>query len=423
LSLLLASLAEAKEWAVLVAGSNSYGNYRHQADVCHAYQVAHKNGIPDSRIIVFQYDDLVNSSSNPFKGQIFNKPSTGPGVDVYKGCGTDYTGRDVTPANFIAALTGDATKSGGKKVLTSTSDDNVFVFFSDHGATGIIAFPTSQLSAKDLNNALKVMKDKKMFKKLVFYLEACESGSMFEGLVDPNAGIYVTTASSATESSWGTYCPPDDKVNGKTMQTCLGDLYSVNFLENSDASPLTETLQEQYAFMKKATTLSKVMQYGDLTYTSDPIGNFIGDTAAAKSVESEVSTPNPAGIVNSRDIPMHLAYYQYLRADQSDFATRQKLATELQKSVASRVEADLVFMKLSKSLGGDDKIFTSRAQSPALCGECCDTIRQVYADHCGGFDDYSLQYVRVVVNLCRHVAGSADGIDKIATAMKAVCIA
>ena len=28
-----------KLWALLVAGSSGYENYRHQADVCHAYQV------------------------------------------------------------------------------------------------------------------------------------------------------------------------------------------------------------------------------------------------------------------------------------------------------------------------------------------------------------------------------------------------
>ena len=28
-----------KLWAVLVAGSEGWDNYRHQADVCHAYQV------------------------------------------------------------------------------------------------------------------------------------------------------------------------------------------------------------------------------------------------------------------------------------------------------------------------------------------------------------------------------------------------
>ncbi|GMH22761.1 hypothetical protein Nepgr_024604 [Nepenthes gracilis] len=31
-------------WAVLVAGSSGYGNYRHQADVCHAYQILKRGG-------------------------------------------------------------------------------------------------------------------------------------------------------------------------------------------------------------------------------------------------------------------------------------------------------------------------------------------------------------------------------------------
>jgi len=44
---------EAANWAVLVAGSNGYYNYRHQSDVYDAYQILHMNGIPDSNIIVF----------------------------------------------------------------------------------------------------------------------------------------------------------------------------------------------------------------------------------------------------------------------------------------------------------------------------------------------------------------------------------
>ena len=33
-----------KIWVVLVAGSNEYFNYRHQADVCHAYQIVSGHG-------------------------------------------------------------------------------------------------------------------------------------------------------------------------------------------------------------------------------------------------------------------------------------------------------------------------------------------------------------------------------------------
>lgn len=72
---------------------------------------------------------------------------------------------------------------------------------------------------------------------MVVYMEACESGSMFEnGLLPDDIKIYATSAANGKESSWGTYCPPDDKVDGKGLNTCLGDLYSVNWLENSDAA-------------------------------------------------------------------------------------------------------------------------------------------------------------------------------------------
>jgi legumain len=60
--------APSDHWAVLVAGSNTYGNYRHQADVCHAYQIMKKNGIPEDQIIVFAYDDIANNRQNPFPG-------------------------------------------------------------------------------------------------------------------------------------------------------------------------------------------------------------------------------------------------------------------------------------------------------------------------------------------------------------------
>ena len=62
IALLSIHITQAANWAVLVAGSNGWYNYRHQADVCHAYQILHKNGIPDSNIVVMMYDDLAQNS-------------------------------------------------------------------------------------------------------------------------------------------------------------------------------------------------------------------------------------------------------------------------------------------------------------------------------------------------------------------------
>jgi len=79
------------------------------------------------------------------------------------------------------------------------------------------------------------MYDQKMYNQLVFYIEACESGSMF--LTLPNTTfIYGTTAANPDESSWATYCPPDDVVGDKEIGACLGDLYTVNWIVDAETS-------------------------------------------------------------------------------------------------------------------------------------------------------------------------------------------
>lgn len=54
--------ATGQNYAVIVAGSNGYYNYRHQSDVCHAYQILHKNGVPDANIVVMMYDDIADNT-------------------------------------------------------------------------------------------------------------------------------------------------------------------------------------------------------------------------------------------------------------------------------------------------------------------------------------------------------------------------
>jgi len=51
--ILVATLQQAygDHFAVLVAGSHTYGNYRHHADIAHAYHVAIEGGVPAENII------------------------------------------------------------------------------------------------------------------------------------------------------------------------------------------------------------------------------------------------------------------------------------------------------------------------------------------------------------------------------------
>jgi len=69
------------------------------------------------------------------------------------------------------------------------------MFFSDHGAPNLIAFPSKYLYADQLLATFNKISGK--FSKFVFYLETCESGSMFVNL-PKNTKIYAVSAANPT---------------------------------------------------------------------------------------------------------------------------------------------------------------------------------------------------------------------------------
>merc|ERR1711865_270211 len=232
----------------------------------------------------------------------------------------------------MKVLTGTA--SG--KNLASTSDDNVFVFFSDHGAAGLIAFPQGELHKADLQKTFDTMHTNNMYKKLTFYLETCESGSMFEGMSTP--GVYALSASSPSESSWGTYCGSDAMVNGKSIGSCLGDLFSVNWMEDSDAEDVTsETLKAQSDIVVTTTDKSKVMQWGDLTFQTDKVSEFQGDKS---SLGSKVQSKKGAS-VSAREVDLKRVYDNYAQAT----SAKERLAAgeELQQVLTDQLEVEGAF--------------------------------------------------------------------------------
>ena len=218
--LVLVSPVLSDHWAVLVAGSNGYENYRHQSDICDAYQELHKHGIPDQNIIVMMYDDIAFNEDNPYQDNIINRPL---GPNVYNGTPHDYTQGDVTVANFLSVLAGNYTATLGKKVLQSTKDDDVFIYFADHGGPGIFAFPTEYLYSYQLMDALYQLYSQNRYRQLVIYMEACESGSMFfnqtvNNLTLADMRIYATTAANPDEPSYACYW---DDVERHSWVMCI----------------------------------------------------------------------------------------------------------------------------------------------------------------------------------------------------------
>lgn len=65
-----------KIWVVLAATSKTYSNYRHQANVLHAYQLVQKiHKIPKEQIVLMMYDDIAYNRRNPYQGNVINYPN------------------------------------------------------------------------------------------------------------------------------------------------------------------------------------------------------------------------------------------------------------------------------------------------------------------------------------------------------------
>jgi legumain len=417
---------EGTNWVVIAAGSKTYGNYRHQADACHAYQVVKKGGVPASNIIVMMEDDVASSPENPFPGKMFNKPTAAgeAGVDVYDGCEIDYRGNVVTAKLFLDVLQGNSDEvdgMGSGKVLKSGPNDKVFINFVDHGGTGIIEFPNGDfLHATDLNKALTNMASQKMFDKLVFYMEACESGSMFQNLLPTDINVFATTAANAQESSWGTYCPPDDKVNGKELNSCLGDLYSVNWLEDADtATGMARTLEGQYEQVKKLTNKSHVMEYGTLSFDqTDKVGDYLAPNpsdGADNDASDNTEVKRPSNVVDTHDIELLQDFYKYLRADSQGKTSEEKqaLAEELVAVIQARQEIDAKFANMLDVVASFEPDLDS---IDAIDGECVKASYTAFQETCGVLDTYSLKYSHQIADLCTSYTS-----DTISTILATMC--
>ncbi|CAD5234022.1 unnamed protein product [Bursaphelenchus xylophilus] len=394
-------------WAVLVAGSNSWWNYRHQADICHAYHILRNHGIPEDHIITMMYDDIAHNEENPYKGKIFNHPN---GSDVYAGVKIDYTGDDVNPENFLKVLKGE--HNGGNRVLNSTEKDRVFVYFSDHGGPGILSFPSDSLTVKDLSATLHEIHAKNSYKELVLYVEACYSGSMFQGFLPKNTNIYAVTAANAAESSYACYC--DSK---KLRGVCLGDLFSVNWMEDSDREDIEkETLSTQFDIVKKETADSHVMKFGDLHFVSEPVGDFQGrEEYINKSLAVPRGSANNYAKWRSTDVPIKMLEAKLQRVNSAD--EQQDIEDQIEEITQKRNVFRFHFNAFIKKLVNDPinrrNVLRNKGE-PIKNLECHDAVFKAFNRICYNIakNPYVIDHLHALNNMCNRKIPTQRIIDE-----------
>jgi legumain len=270
------------------------------------------------------------------------------------------------------------------------------------------------------------MQTKKLFNELVFYMEACESGSMFPDLAS-DSKIFAVTAANAKESSWGYYCSPNDTAGprGKHLNTCLGDLFSIAWMEDTDLGKMGgESLSTQVQRVTKRTNKSHVSTFGDKSFNSEVIGHF--ESRAAKGIAGPTPGELVGGAVNTRDI--HLWYWQN-RVNQASNPDEKKAAQKKVDQTNFDRKADLqVFTNIAGKAcegglwGCHDNVM--RAKQELTNHVCHEALVKTVHEACpkrgsnapGGWNSYNMRFSQVLANACQlpdSISKSTETLTKI----------
>ncbi|XP_068243963.1 legumain-like [Palaemon carinicauda] len=412
LTALSAVTVSADHWAVLVAGSYSWSNYRHQAGICHAYHVLHDHGIPDDHIVVMMYDDIAYNDLNPTPGIIINQPG---GPNVYEDIVKDYTGRDVTPEVFFKVLTGDqagVAGIGSGKVIRSGPGDHVFINMVDHGNTGFFSFPNGIMFADDLLNVITNMHENNQYREMVMYMESCESGSMFDGIYPDNIGFYAATASDPKESSYSCYY--DDSRN-----TYIGDLFGCCWMENSDERDLTTmTLGEQHLIISECNNESHTPWYGQPSMQDEVVGAFLGK-GNEKQRKSPTGWHSKEDTVPSVDVPLFILRNKLKKASEDE---KVALQAEINGLFKKREFVQETTLNIATLATGDQELAEYYLDNPmrkVSDWTCYKRAVKAFNDKCFHFGEntFAIKMTPTLLNLCEN----SFGIDNILRRIQEVC--
>jgi legumain len=254
---------------------------------------------------------------------------------------------------------------------------------------------------------------------MVIYVEACESGSMFDTLLPKNINIFAMTAANATESSYACYYDPE-------LQTYLGDEYSVYWLEDSDRTSISaETVQQQYTLLKQETNLSHVQEYGDLTIGSLKLTEFQGPNDYTKK-QQKVYVPCP-NEVESGEVPVHILVNKIATAESLD--QKQIYSQELTQMLSKRqslIQHFSNYVNTIKHLVGDNVQSLMTTKQVITNEPCYRQLVDTFHQKCFNLNQnpFALRKLHVLVNVCeslKRTGNSASAVSEAVEHMKIYC--
>ncbi|CAG2107835.1 unnamed protein product [Medioppia subpectinata] len=404
-----------KRWVVLCAGGAGWNNYPFQASIYHAYHIFINHGIPADNIIVMHPDDLASSKHNPTPGIVVNQVN---GTDVYHDVPKHYIGDEVTPKNFLGVLRGDPElKAAGKLVVDGGPNDHIFVFFMGHGSVDLnmyiyiahklqesIDFPRGTLFAKDLINELKGMHHAQRYAKLLFYLEAIDSGSMFDKLLPADINVYAVTSSKPDQASWA--CCYDT-----VRKAYVGGHFSQHWYADNEISDVNiETIDQQFLYISlhnkidiQNNTFEEAQHYGDLTIGQLTLSEFFGLKKQSYNPQITRIYNGQCEYVDQRDIAIHLTEQNIMHS--RDNVEKLRYTRELGHILNGRRYADkhlIAMLDAIKPLTGLWATDAISGRHPLNNRDCYKKFVETFSDRCFNLskNPYFYGKLNAFVNVC-----------------------
>jgi ABC-type branched-subunit amino acid transport system substrate-binding protein len=265
--------AKGNTWALLVAASFGWDNYRHQADMLAQYQRLRANGVPADHIVVVMADDLARNKRNKHPGTVIN--SVG-GPNLYHDVKADYSPTKITAADLLDVLQGRSTPDT-PRVLQSGPDDDVYLYMAGHGNTNGLylglgdevpnqAQTYSVVTPGALHDTVGAMAANHQYRRLFVAVEACEGGVLGQNLNAP--GALLISAASPVEDSLSTNYDPN-------LDTWLADQFSYQYWTASTAppTPVSTVYQRVYLNVDGSHPSAYGSQFGNPAAV--PVGDFL----------------------------------------------------------------------------------------------------------------------------------------------------
>ena len=244
-----------EKWALLVAGSSGWNNYRHQADVYYMYQLLRSYGYDDDHIVLIAEDDIAYNKNNPNPGVV--SIHTG-GTDVYEDLMIDYRPSELVPEDVKTILCGGESERL-PHVISADEDDNVFLFWSGHGIPEHLMWLSDRkgFSRELAQETFASMHEKKCYRKLLCLIETCYSGSVFDA-VEGLPGILAITAANANETSKA-------DVYNCDLEVWMSNRFTLTFQDCIVKNP-SITMRELYYRLFNNTVGSHVTVFNEENY-------------------------------------------------------------------------------------------------------------------------------------------------------------